>query len=156
MSRRNRLALVHNPYQGEYKKVLCVCSAGILRSPTAALVLAQEFGYNTRAAGLETEFALIPVDDVLVAWADEIVCMEKWQAEELKLRFEPTVSVYALGIEDSYNYRDPLLIELIKKNYLDIEIMRRAYEQQPNVSGTDERGSTEETNSPATEGTGTV
>ena len=55
----NRLANSSNRYQGEYKRVLCVCSAGLLRSPTAALVLSQEpYNFNTRAAGLDEAFAL--------------------------------------------------------------------------------------------------
>ncbi len=39
MINRNRWGNIDNPYQGSAKKVLCVCSAGMLRSPTAANVL---------------------------------------------------------------------------------------------------------------------
>lgn len=31
-SNRNAMGNAANPYQGNYKKVLCVCSAGLLRS----------------------------------------------------------------------------------------------------------------------------
>ena len=49
----NRIANSTNPFQKDYKRVLCVCSAGLLRSPTAAYVLSQApYNYNTRAAGL--------------------------------------------------------------------------------------------------------
>ncbi len=73
----NRKRNSGNPYQGEFKRVLCVCSAGLLRSPTAAMVLSQDpFNFNTRAAGIVPNYALIPVDEVLLEWADEIVCME--------------------------------------------------------------------------------
>ena len=72
----NRLANSSNRWQGKYKRVLCICSAGLLRSPTAAFVLSQEpYNYNTRAAGLTKEFALIPVDEVLLNWAQEVVCI---------------------------------------------------------------------------------
>lgn len=72
----NRIANSTNQFQGSYKRVLCVCSAGLLRSPTTALVLSQPpYNYNTRAAGLTKEFALVPVDPVLLHWADEVVCM---------------------------------------------------------------------------------
>ena len=74
--RMNRLFNCSNPYQGKAKKVLCVCSAELLRSPTAAVILQQEYGYNTRAVGVEDSFALIPIDDVLIEWADEIVCAD--------------------------------------------------------------------------------
>lgn len=116
MSTMNRLGNVNNPYQGEYKKVLCVCSAGLLRSPTAALVLSQApYGYNTRAAGLNSEFALVCVDRVLLAWADEIVCMELDQADEL--RSMTTKPVLCLEIDDNYRYRDERLQALIVAQY---------------------------------------
>lgn len=77
----NRLDNARNEFQGEYKRVLCVCSAGLLRSPTTAVVLSSEpYNFNTRAAGLVREFALVPVDKVLLFWADEIVCMTADQA----------------------------------------------------------------------------
>lgn len=115
MSKMNRLANASNPYQGGYKKVLCVCSAGLLRSPTAAVVLANKFNCNTRAAGLSEEYALIPVDDVLLKWADEIVCMEKWQEAELKTRTDKPV--LCLEIDDNFSYRDPKLMGLIEAQY---------------------------------------
>jgi len=121
MSLMNRLANCKNHYQGKYKRVLCVCSAGLLRSPTAAFVLSQApFNYNTRAAGLVPEFALIPVDRVLLEWADEIVCMERRQAEELNQRLkdiEKKTPVVCLDIQDSYAYRESELQNLIIKAY---------------------------------------
>lgn len=116
MSVMNRLGNTHNPYQGKYKKVLCVCSAGLLRSPTTALVLSQEpYNYNTRACGIEEDFALIVLDEVLIEWADEIVCMSDNQRVRIQnLTKKPVI---CLNISDSYQYRDPELIELIKKHY---------------------------------------
>lgn len=112
----NRLANCRNSYQGKWKKVLCVCSAGLLRSPTAALVLSQPpFEFNTRAAGLSTEYALITVDKVLVEWADEIVCMTPTQASIMRAGTDKPV--ICLHIEDDYEYRDPKLCELIKERY---------------------------------------
>lgn len=116
----NRLANCHNRFQGEVKRVLCVCSAGLLRSPTAAVVLSQEpYNYNTRAAGLVPEFALIPVDNVLLEWADEIVCMTDDQAGELSIIVPDGKRIVSLDIEDNYGYRDPELIRLIKEKYED-------------------------------------
>lgn len=122
MSTMNRLANCQNPYQGKFKKVLVVCSAGLLRSPTAAFVLSQEpFNFNTRAAGVETEFALVPVDDVLLEWADEIVVMTKDHLDDITamltnvgLQAKPVIH---LGISDSYAYRDPELMKLIADRY---------------------------------------
>lgn len=111
----NRLANIKNPYQGNTKKVLCVCSAGLLRSPTAALVLSWDpFNYNTRAAGLSKEYALIYADNVLCEWADEIVAMSSGQFLDLGEYKNKTIN---LEISDNYPYRDQELMELIRVNY---------------------------------------
>ena len=110
----NRFHNCTNPHQGNTKKVLCVCSAGLLRSPTAAVVLNREYDYNTRACGVDKGHALIPIDDVLCEWADEIVVMEPYQVELI-----PKTSkhkVMCLGIKDSFAYMDPLL----QKQILDV------------------------------------
>lgn len=115
----NRLANSQNPYQGKHKRVLCVCSAGLLRSPTAAYVLSQDpYNFNTRAAGLTPEFALVPVDRVLLHWAQEIVCMDQRQEVQLRLLLgDEEKPIVVLGVPDNYGYRDPDLIELIKAAY---------------------------------------
>lgn len=117
----NRLANSSNQFQGKYKRVLCVCSAGLLRSPTTAVVLSQDpYNFNTRAAGLEASFALIPVDRVLLEWAQEIVCMTEEQKVVLATKLMAlgkTTKVVALNIEDSFEYRNPELIQLIKERY---------------------------------------
>lgn len=118
MSMMNRIGNSSNPFQGKFKKVLCVCSAGLLRSPTTAYVLSQApFNYNTRAAGITEEFALIPVDDALLAWADEVVVAEAWMGRKLEDSF--TGKIISLDLPDQYAYRDPKLISLITKRYTD-------------------------------------
>lgn len=113
----NRLANSTNPFQGKFKKVLCLCSAGLLRSPTAAFVLSSEpFNYNTRAAGVVQEYALVPVDDVLLNWADEIVVMEPWMAPKVGDNLHKTT---VLNIPDKFAFRDPALIAEIAKQYND-------------------------------------
>ncbi len=112
----SRLGVIKNSYQGDYEKVLCVCSTGCLRSPTAAVVLSQEpFNFNTRSCGLNKEFAIIPIDEGLIEWADEIVCMDLYQQHCLgKITKKP---IFNLNISDIYGYRDPELIAAIKKSY---------------------------------------
>lgn len=112
----NRLANCGNPYQGKAKRVLCVCSAGLLRSPTAAVILSQApYNFNTRAAGLSEDFALIYADDALLMWADEIVCMTRDQQKTLKKRTKK--KIICLNINDDYPYMDEKLIDLIKTSY---------------------------------------
>ena len=124
MSTMNRLYNSSNAYQGEALRVLCVCSAGLLRSPTAAVVLAGEpWNHNTRAAGLVEDYALIYADDCLLQWADQIVCMTEEQMNEVILRLKllgkhELTNVICLHIPDNFKYRDPQLIKLIKEKYI--------------------------------------
>lgn len=116
----NRLHNCKNPYQGNFKTVLAVCSAGLLRSPTVAWVLGQDpWNYNCRAAGVH-DYALIPVDKVLLTWADEIVCLEK--RHEIIVRglleeYELKRPVGILAIPDDFEYRSKELIRRIKEFY---------------------------------------
>jgi predicted protein tyrosine phosphatase len=86
-------------------------------------VLSQEpYNFNTRAAGMSTEFALIPVDEVLLNWADEIVCADYNQFNQLELMQLTTGKkldkpIYNLNIPDSYAYRDSELVRLVKERY---------------------------------------
>lgn len=116
----NRQSVIANPYQGQYKRVLCVCSGGVLRSPTAAWVLSNApWNYNTRIAGTE-DYALVKVDEALIIWAQEIVCMT--EDHELKLKalldlYRRKRPIVRLNIPDEFAYRDPTLVEMITKAY---------------------------------------
>lgn len=129
MTFMNRMANASNRFQGPAKRVLCVCSAGMLRSPTAANVLHQEYGFNTRAAGITEEYALIPVDAVLIEWAEEIVWVEQkvydkgWQEYKDLLKHKRNV---VLAIPDQYEWNNPELRAIIKKQYADSAIMEKA------------------------------
>lgn len=123
---RNRLGNATNPYQGDFKRVLCVCSAGLLRSPTLAWVLSQDpYNFNTRAVGWNHDFALIPVDEAHIKWADQIVFVEpsvergflSLLNDEVKERLTRTKELITLNIPDNYEYRDPKLVEIIREQY---------------------------------------
>jgi predicted protein tyrosine phosphatase len=121
---RNRLWNIHNKYQTQAKKVLCVCSAGLLRSPTAANVIHKKWGFNTRAVGCDKEFALIPVDAVLLAWADEIVCMAQEHKVSIMAEFPfdeiphlDEEDIVVLNIPDEYEWGDRELKDSILKAY---------------------------------------
>ncbi len=64
-----------NPYQGVASRLLFVCTAGLLRSPTAADVATKK-GYNARSCGSNIHMALIPISVNLILWADKIVFMD--------------------------------------------------------------------------------
>ena len=110
-SNRNRLANTKNIFQGDRKKVLCVCSAGILRSPTIAWILSNKpFDYNTRACGCNPEYALIPLDDALITWADTIVVVEPYMVDVVE-SFEVYREIICIPTPDVYGTRDPELIK---------------------------------------------
>ncbi len=119
---RNQRGNVNNPYQTGAKRVLVVCSAGLLRSPTGANVLHKEFGYNTRAAGSSEDFALIPVSEALICWADEIVFVNSGNFHECKYKNEelgPMIERKAvvLDIEDDFCWNDQQLKEQFLQQY---------------------------------------
>jgi len=119
---RNQLYNVGNRAQGSTKKVLCVCSAGLLRSPTAANVLHKTFGFNTRAVGSCKEFALIPISQALIWWADEIVFVDinSWAGlspEEISEISDVNVKTTILDIPDDFDFGDPTLEEIILEQY---------------------------------------
>lgn len=115
---RNQMSVLRNECQGKAKKVLCVCSAGILRSPTTAAVLSDTYGYNTRSAGVSSEYALVPVTPSLVEWADEIVFMENGHKLTCNIVLDlPRKPFQVLDILDNYNYMDDGLVNLILERY---------------------------------------
>lgn len=113
----NRLHNATNPLQGPYKRILCVCSAGLLRSPTMAFVLGQ-MGHNARAVGSVPNYALIPIDEVLIYWAQEIVFVNKENHDDVKHKYDlSNTDVIVLDIPDNYNYRDPDLMKICEDQY---------------------------------------
>lgn len=119
---RNQLANCTNRFQTGAKRVLCVCSAGLLRSPTTASVLHTEFGHNTRAAGSSEDFALVPVSEVLLTWADELVFVNKHNQAEVLINNRRLAAMIeaksvVLDIPDDFEYNEPMLRSLIKEQY---------------------------------------
>lgn len=110
--------VIDNPYQGIHKKVLFVCSAGILRSATAARLYVHK--YNTRCAGTDLDKALVPLSERLMDWADEIVFVNPDNAKVAWDYFDMEKYlgfIKVLHIEDQYPHMDPELIKEFEKQY---------------------------------------
>lgn len=118
---RNQMHNISNPFQGDTKKVLCVCSAGLLRSATLQNMLIKEYGYNVRNCGTELSYALIPISEALIHWADEIVFVNKSNYRSVKLDLlEQQIdmgNVFILDIPDNYGFNNPELVEICKQQY---------------------------------------
>ena len=111
--RKNALWNCKNPYQGNDKRVLCVSSDGLLRSPIIAKVLVMN-GYNTRSCGYR-DYALIQIDNVLIEWADAIIFVDK--EHKVIVDQDQDISdkeIYILDIPDNYGYDDPELVKIIE------------------------------------------
>lgn len=104
-----------NQYQGNAPRKLFVCSAGLLRSPTAANAAAR-LGYNTRSCG-SANYALISISINLVHWAERIYFMQEenyLQALDAFFGDRETQDMIrnkaiVWEIEDNYDFGDPWL-----------------------------------------------
>jgi predicted protein tyrosine phosphatase len=100
-----------------------LCSAGLLRSATGAHIFsAPPYNWNTRTAGVALEYALNPVNEALLYWADRIYVMEERHVRILKEifgeeRYEDAVGdkLRVLNIPDEFNYRNPELIACLEQ-----------------------------------------
>lgn len=110
-----------NPYQGTDKKVLFVCSMGILRSATGARLYASR--YNTRSAGTYSD-ALIPTSPLLLIWADEIVFVNHSNYMAVKEEWPELIKGKSrvLDIPDAYPHMDPMLIAAFDQQYERINV----------------------------------
>jgi predicted protein tyrosine phosphatase len=119
--RNCRAGVIDNPYQGKDKRVVFVCSMGILRSATAARIYAHK--YNTRSAGTWND-ALIQLDEKLMQWADEIVFVNRHNYEQIRdsyweqhIDIDEEFNIKVLDIPDSYDHMHPELIQAFEEQY---------------------------------------
>lgn len=107
--------------QGPARRVLFVCSAGMLRSATAAKV-GNILGFNTRACGSEN-YALIPLSVNLISWAEAIYFVNPYNFVSAKHTFFEDYDTKCMlddkstvwNIDDIYNYDEPVLVRIITK-----------------------------------------
>ena len=88
--------------QGPRLRVLFVCSAGLLRSPTAAAWGTQEMDWNTRSCGSHDEYALIPLSLNLILWAERIVFVNPENHTRAMKRYKDLQADVADVNDDNY------------------------------------------------------
>ena len=91
--------------------VLFVCNQNMHRSKTAAELFKDSF--NTRSAGI---YAIKPIAENEVAWADTIVVMEDHQRSEIANRFPGLYlqkRILSLDIPDVFHFNQPELVEML-------------------------------------------
>ena len=97
-------------------KVLFVCTANKLRSPTAEDVFRDFPGIEAVSAGTDSA-APNPLTQELVASADLIFAMENHHRERIRKKYKPRPAdnrIIALYIPDEYERGDPELVALLK------------------------------------------
>lgn len=98
------------------QRLLFLCTANKLRSPTAEQVFSQYPNLEVSSAGLGND-AAEPLTAEHFEGVDLIFVMEKAHRNKLSQRFKPYIGkakVICLNIPDEYDYMDPVLITLLK------------------------------------------
>lgn len=131
MISKNRMANAYNMFQGADLRVLCVCSAGLLRSPTMARLISRNYdSVNTRAVGISSEYALIPMDLVHLMWADIVLCANTDHYDFTLAALKETEGmwehpvVYDLEIPDNYAFGDKELEHIISDRLKDVKELK--------------------------------
>jgi predicted protein tyrosine phosphatase len=98
-------------------KILFVCTANKLRSPTAQEVFSRRADLEVRSAGLDPQ-APSYLDEEMIAWADKIYVMEDHHRDKIRKKYSKVLArkpVITLGIPDEYEFMQPELIAILKR-----------------------------------------
>ena len=98
-------------------KLLFICSANQMRSPTAEAVFSKDEEIEAASAGINPD-AQTPVSADLVEWADVVVAMEQVHKDHLQEQFGYLLRrkrLAVLDIPDRYAYMDPELVRLLRE-----------------------------------------
>lgn len=140
MAQRPHLGQLNLQAQGPNRRVLFVCSGGMLRSATSAHWAASILDWNTRSAGT-MDAALPPIHKNLAEWAEVIYCMEPEHAAYVKKKFPwAKDKVEVLDIPDCFYYRHPKLVELLEQRFA--EELKKVSQREPIVHGPGDPGKT--------------
>jgi len=69
------------------------------------------------------DYALIPLSEELVTWADEIVVMDDWHAKSVKEKLIESGydldyrEIHVLDVPDDYDFKNPELIKVMTKKF---------------------------------------
>ena len=93
-------------------KLLVICTANRLRSPTLHAMLEQTPGFEVRSAGTHPHVHGRPITRTDLQWADQLVIFEPFHRTELIRRFPTLVkrkTILNFDIPDEYEAFDPAL-----------------------------------------------
>lgn len=98
------------------KKLLFVCSANLQRSPTAEELFENNEKFEAKSAGTDV-FAVNPLTNKTINWADVIFCMEGFHKDFILENFPEAneKEMINLDIPDIYYRNDPELIRILTR-----------------------------------------
>jgi predicted protein tyrosine phosphatase len=97
-------------------KLLFVCSANRLRSPTAEKLFEHSQQYQARSRGV-AKGARVRLTAADIGWADLIVCMDKEHSNRLLHKFRKKLAekrMVTLFIPDEYEFMQPELVTEVR------------------------------------------
>jgi predicted protein tyrosine phosphatase len=98
------------------KKVLFVCTANRLRSPTAEALYRHNKNLDVKSAGVDREATTVLTADLL-EWADIIFVFERRHRNIIHKQFKELYEqkkIICLYVPDEYDHMDPGLVTLLK------------------------------------------
>jgi predicted protein tyrosine phosphatase len=127
-----------NPHQGPDPRVVFCCSAGLLRSASAARI-AGNIGFNARSVGSE-RYALTRLDANILEWGYKIVFMKNENYRAALATFRNTGYDEDLerksvvwNIDDNYSYMHPHLVDQLTPLIKDLYTEMGAVKQYPGM-----------------------
>jgi predicted protein tyrosine phosphatase len=95
--------------------ILCVCLAGLERSPTLASLLSQDpYFFNTRSCGVLADFALIPLTQKLIDWSDTVCFLNQdvWMNAQDLFDLD-NKNILLFEVDDDYGFMNQELIDIL-------------------------------------------
>ena len=98
------------------RRLLFVCTANKLRSPTAEAICRSVAGIEARSAGTHAESGQLLTGD-LIEWADIVIVMERQHRNSVTKTFREQLGgkqLFVLNIPDEFEYMQPELVSMLK------------------------------------------
>jgi len=105
------------------KKILCVCTANLQRSPTLEAMLNATPEYEARSAGTHPAPDRQAITEELLLWADRIIVFEDQHRRDIRTQFwmvYPQIEskIRVMHIPDDYNYGETRLVRAIRHRWM--------------------------------------
>ncbi len=97
------------------RRLLFVCTANRLRSPTAEAICQGIEGIEALSAGTNNDCEQ-PLTGDLIEWADVVIAMDREHRNRINRKFRTQMKgkpLAVLGIPDDYDYMQPELVSLL-------------------------------------------